>query len=82
MKGGGGILDENLTFVGLSLCCVVLQWRPPAGEIGPEGPPSYDVIFLGLAFLSSRQFMAVDLDKSLLSLGPYRDLDLNPPTAV
>ena len=37
------------------LCTPIdVAWQPPAEEVGPEGPPEFEVIFVGLAFLTSR----------------------------
>ncbi|QDZ17569.1 hypothetical protein HOP50_01g00780 [Chloropicon primus] len=46
-------------------------WQPPEDEIGDGAAPKFDVIFVGLAFLTSRGHLSVDLDKNVLSLGPY-----------
>ena len=54
-------------------------WQPPTDEIGPEGPPQFDVIFVGLAFLTSRGYLTVDMDRNLLGLGAYRDLYASTP---
>ena len=51
-----------------------VEWRPPESEIGPGGPPQFDVIFVGLAFLRSRGYMSVDLNSLTMTIGPYRDL--------
>ena len=60
-----------------------VAWQPPAEEVGPEGPPEFEVIFVGLAFLTSRGYLDVDLDRGLLGLGEYRvaraDRERAPP---
>ena len=48
-----------------------MLWQPPASEIGPEGPPDFEVIFVGLAFLTSRGHITVDLDRETIELGQY-----------
>ena len=60
-----------------------VAWQPPAEEVGPEGPPEFEVIFVGLAFLTYRGYLDVDLDRGLLGLGEYRvaraDRERAPP---